>query len=144
MNNKKAPIHLWVIGITFILIYSIGIYDFLMVQGNNVNYLNSLNLKGDVVEYFTNYPFALKILWGINIFSGPLAATLLLLRKKTSIIFAIFAGVSKLILDIITFSFMGRWEVFGVKTSLTDISIILITFIFLIYCIRMRKKGVLK
>lgn len=112
MNNEKTPIHLWIIEITFILIYSIGIYDFFMVQGNNINYLYSLNLKGDVVKYFTNYPLGLKVLWGINIFTGPIAAIFLLLRKEISIIFASFAGVSKLILDIITFSFMGRWKVF--------------------------------
>lgn len=141
---SKTNCHLWGIGTLFIFIYFIGSYDFVMIQVHNIGYLNSLDIKGDVMGYFTNYPLILKILWAINIISGLLAGIFLLLRKKTAILFALSSAISKLILDIFTFSFMKRWEIFGAKASCTDLSILLITFGFLIYCVRVRNKGIYK
>ncbi|OGX79892.1 hypothetical protein A6395_04630 [Exiguobacterium sp. SH31] len=139
----KTPIHLWMVGTIFMVIYGVGIYDYLMVQAQNVMYLNSLNVKGDVVAYFTGYPFLLKIPWGINVFSGLMAAVLLLLRKKQAVGFALLAGLAKLVLDIATFTFLGRWEVFGMQASLIDLSILVLTFLLVVYCTKMLKQGVL-
>lgn len=37
-----------------------------MVHLNNIDYLKSLNVKGDVNAYFTNYPLVFTVLWAMK------------------------------------------------------------------------------
>ena len=143
-HGIKTPWHLWFIGVFFFLVYAIGIYDYFMVHGNNIDYLNSLNVKGDIIAYFRDYPLVFSVLWTINVFGGSIAAVLLLIRTKWAVWAGLFATMSKLCLDILTFAFMNRWGVFGPLTSLIDIMILLMTFGFLFYCRALAKRGVLK
>ena len=143
-HHIKTQLHLWFIGVFYILVYSIGVYDYFMVHLNNIDYLNSLNVKGDVIAYFANYPLTFTILWAINVFSGPIAATLLLFRNKWAVYVGFTTAISLLCLDVMTFAFRNRWGVFGPRSSITDIIVLLITCGFFFYCRAMGKRGVLK
>ncbi len=140
----KTPMHLWFMGLFFILVYSIGMYDYFMVRGHNVDYLNSLNIGEAVITYFTDYPKVFLILWTINIFSGLIAPILLLFRSKWAVWGGLIAIISKLCLDVLTFAFRNRWNVFGPWLSLIDITILLITCGFFFYCKALAKRGLLK
>lgn len=143
-EDIKTPWHLWFMGTFFILVYSIGVYDYFMVHGNNIDYLNSLNVRGDLIAYFTDYPLVFSVLWTINVFSGPIAAWLLLFRTKWAVWGGLVATIAMLCLDILTFAFRNRWGVFGPLTSLIDITILLMTSGFFFYCRTLAKRGVLK
>ncbi len=140
----ETPWHLWFIGVLFLLIYSIGVYDFLMVHINNMDYLNSLNVKGDVIAYFTDYPLVFSVFWTINILGGLIAVVLLMFRNKWAVWVVLIATISKLCLDILTFAFLDRWDVFGPLTSLIDVTILLMTSGLFFYCWTLLKRGVLK
>jgi ABC-type multidrug transport system permease subunit len=143
-DRVETPWHLWLIVVLFVLIYSIGVYDFLMVHTNNMDYLNSLNVKGDVIAYFTGYPLAFSVFWTINILGGLIAAFLLMFRSKWAVRAALTATISKFCLDILTFAFLNRWDVFGPLTSLIDVTILLMTSGLFFYCRALLKRGVLK
>ncbi len=143
-DRVETPWHLWLIVVLFVLIYSIGVYDFLMVHTNNMDYLNSLNVKGDVIAYFTGYPLVFSVFWTINILGGLIAAFLLMLRNKWAVWAALIATISKFCLDILTFAFLNRWDVFGPLTSLIDVTILLMTSGLFFYCRVLLKRGVLK
>jgi len=140
----KAPWHLWFLGLFFILICSIGMYDYFMVLGHNVDYLNSLNLGEAVISYFTDYPIVFLIFWTINVFSGLISSILLLFRSKWAVWGGLVATISMLCLDVLTFAFRNRWNVFGPWLSLIDITILLMTCGFFFYCRALAKRGVLK
>jgi len=143
-DRVETPWHLWLIVVLFVLIYSIGVYDYLMVHTNNMDYLNSLNVKGDVIAYFTDYPLVFSFFWTLNILGGLIAAVLLIFRNKWAVWGVLIATISKLCLDILTFAFWNRWGVFGPLTSLIDITILLMTSGFFFYCRALLKQGVLK
>jgi hypothetical protein len=142
-TKKKMPWHLLMVGLVFIFIYLIGLYDYIMIHLNNIEYMQSLNVKGDIVEYFSNYPIFYSILWTINVFGGLVAAILLFFRKKWATIISLLVVFSKFFLDALTFLFRSRWEVFGVQASLADIMVLLISIGFFVYCRAMVKRGVL-
>lgn len=143
-HRVETPWHLWLVGVLFVLIYSIGVYDFLMVHTNNMDYLNSLNVKGDVIAYFTGYPLVFSVFWTINILGGLTAVFLLMFRNKWAVWVVLIATISKLCLDILTFAFLNRWDVFGPLTSLIDLTILLMTSGLFFYCRALLKRGVLK
>lgn len=143
-HHVKTHLHIWLIGVFFILVYSIGVYDYIMVHVNNIEYLKSLNVKGDVIAYFMNYPLVFTVLWTINVFSGPIAAVLLLFRTKWAVYAGFTTAISLLCLDVMTFAVRNRWGVFGPRTSIIDIIVLLITCGFFFYCRAMEKCSVLK
>jgi hypothetical protein len=143
-NRIATPMHLWFMGVLFVFIYSIGVYDFFMVHTNNMDYLNTLNVRGDVIAYFTDYPLVFSVFWTLNILGGLIAGVLLIFRNKWAVWGVLIATISKLCLDILTFAFWNRWSVFGPLTSLTDITILLMTAGFFFYCRVLLKRGVLR
>lgn len=80
--KNKLPWHLFLISLLFIFLYSIGLYDYIQVHNNNVEYMNSLKVKGDIVGYFSNYPLLFTMLWTINVCTGLIAAIMLLFKTK--------------------------------------------------------------
>lgn len=142
-TRKKAPWHLWFIGIFFIFMYANGVYDYFMMLGHNVNYYNTKGYGESVVQYFTNYPIPFLILYTTNIFAGILAPILLLFKKKIAIYFALVSAISDTVLLFLTFLFRNRLNVLGLNIALFDIGIAVITFGLYFYCNKMKKKGVL-
>lgn len=143
-NGIKTPWHLWVVGLIFIFIYSNGVYDYFMMLGQNIEYYNSKNYGDAVVEYFANYPIVPLILWTINIFGGLIAGILIFFRTEWAMWLSLISSISMLLLEIITFSFMNRWNVLGTFISLFDIGLLIITWGFFFYCKFLIRKKVLK
>jgi lipid-A-disaccharide synthase-like uncharacterized protein len=143
MNKHKAPWHLYLVGSLFILIYSIGVYDYINIHTNNLNYITSLGARGDVVGYFSDYPLPFTALWTINVFGGPTAAIALLFRRAWAVWAALAVVAAKSGLDALTFLFRDRWDLFGPQMSLTDLTVLLISLGFFFYCRAMANRGVL-
>jgi len=142
-SRRKTPWHLFLVVFFFVLIYLVGLYDYVSIHINNLNYINSIPAKGNVAEYFSNYPGFFSFLWTIHVFGGLIAGALLLFRNKRAVWISLAVVISKLSLDLLTFLFRNRWEVFGPQISITDIKFSLITVGFFFYCKVMAKKGIL-
>ena len=110
-KHIKTPWHIWLIGLIFVLIYVIGIYDYFMMLGHNIDYYAYKNYGQAVVEYFTDYPILCLLFWIINVLGGFIAAILLLFRIRWAVYGAFAFAISMLCLDIITFTFRNRWKV---------------------------------
>lgn len=142
--SEKTPWHLWVVAVFFILLYAVGVYDYLMALGLNEAYFSAQNYGAAHIAYFTDYPLLPRIFWTIGIASGLVAPILLLLRTRWVVWFALISAASQISLALITFGFMNRWDVFGPQLSIFDILVILITFGLYLYCRRMSARGVLR
>jgi len=140
----KTPWHLWVMALFFIFIYANGIYDYFMMLGHNADYYSSKGFGEKTLKYFTNYPIVPLIFWTINIFGGMIASILLLFRTRLVVWIALISAISMLFLDVIGFAFRNRWEALGTFTSLFDIGLLILSWIFYFYCKYLAKKGVLK
>ena len=143
-NKKNIPWHLWLIGGLFFLIYLVGLYDYFMILTKNQAYMNSLDVPGDLNFYFKNYPLIFNILWTLNVFGGLVAAILILIRTKWALTAAFVTVLSKFLLDILTFSFRNRWDVFGPQIAIGDLIVLIISIGFYFYCLKLNRRGIFK
>ncbi|ADZ20651.1 membrane protein [Clostridium acetobutylicum EA 2018] len=143
-QHIKIPWHLWLIGLLFVFIYANGVYDYFMMLGHNVDYYNSKHYGEAVVAYFTNYPIVFLILYTTNIFCGLICPILLLFRIQWAMWIGFASAVSMFFLEVLTFAFRNRWDVFGPFISIFDITLLIITWGLFFYCRKLTKRGVLK
>ncbi|MEC2072446.1 hypothetical protein [Alkalihalophilus marmarensis] len=144
VHRNKVPWHIWLVGLLFLFIYGYGIFDYFMMLGLNSAYYDSNNFGPAVYEYFSNYPVVPLIFWTINVFSGLIASILLLFRTRWAMWVALISAVSMLCLQVLTFSFMNRWNVLGPWISLFDIALLILTSSLFYYCRRLLKRGILQ
>ncbi|WP_323173615.1 hypothetical protein [Natrialba sp. PRR66] len=142
--SGKTPWHLWVVAVFFLLLNAVGLYDYIMILELNEAYFNAQNWGDAHLAYFTDYPLLPRIFWTTGIVSGVVAPILLLLRIRWTVWLAFISATTRACLAVITFGFMNRWDVFGPWLSLFDISILLMTVGFYLYCRRMAARGVLR
>ena len=79
-SPRRAPWHLWLVGILGLLWNSVGTFDFVMTQTQNESYMD--RLTPEQLEVFTHFPMWLTVIWGFAVLGGLLGAVLLLMRKR--------------------------------------------------------------
>ncbi len=55
-DKQQPPLHFWVVGLFFVLLHVLGIYDQVMLLSQNGTYFQQQNLGEAQIAYFTNYP----------------------------------------------------------------------------------------
>lgn len=126
-KSNSRPWHLWLVTIIALLFFNIGAFDFINIATQNMDYLTNL-YSSLGVEYFTNYPLPLLILFGINIVSGIAGIISALFNKRLAMKLMLVSGTTNFILIFITVIFMDRINVIGIKMTLTDVAVMLGTF----------------
>ncbi len=139
ISHPKTPWHLWLAALFFGFIYANGIYDFFMIQSQDINYYHAKGFSDAVFEYFSNYPLVFLILWATHVFCGFIASVLLLLRKHWAVKIALISAICTLIQTPLSFLLRNRWQAFGTFFSLFDIAIMLLTVCFYLYCQKIKK-----
>ena len=128
----KAPWHLWLVGGVSLLFNSIGAFDYLMTRRHDA-------------AYFEHYPVLPAAFWTVGVFGAVAASVLLLSRSRYTVPIALAALCAQAGLDIISFGFMGRLSVFGVRQSLFDILVPLgLAAVLSRYALVMSRRGVLR
>ncbi len=126
-KNIRYSWHLLLIVALFLFLYGIAVYDYIMTVSHNQGYFEYLRYDQTVIDYFTNYPLGLLILWTINVFGGIVTLLLMLMKKEIAFYFSVATFISMFLLDFITFGFRNRWNVIGTKASATDILMLILT-----------------
>lgn len=140
-KNVRYSWHLLLIAAVFLFLYGIAVYDYIMTVSQNQGYFEYLRYNQAVIDYFTNYPPVLLILWAINVFGGIGTLLLMLMRKEMAFYFSVAAFISMFLLDVITFGFRNRWNVIGVRASAIDILMLILTLGLCIYNYFLFKKS---
>jgi hypothetical protein len=143
-RRQGPPWHLWIVGLFFVLLNGAGAYDYVMTLRQDADYFRSQNYGDTQIAYFKDYPLLPAVFWTIGVWGALAASILLLLRTRLATPVAVIALVSQLCLDLVTFGFMDRWQVFGQWQSLFDGAILLLTAGLLLYCSAMSARGVLR
>lgn len=140
----RAPWHLWVVGVFFVVLHVGGVYDQIMLLSQNAGYFQQQGFGDAQIAYFTNYPLLRALIWIVAIWGGLAASILLLLRTRFTYPVALTALVAQVILIIVTFGFLNRWQMFGPRFSLFDFTILFLTAGLVLYCRTMFLRGVLR
>lgn len=83
MNAMKPPIHIWVLGVLFLLWNAGGGYDYLMTKTGNAAYLAQMPVGR--VTMLDTAPLWFDVTWGIGVWFSVFGALLLLLRSRFAV-----------------------------------------------------------
>ena len=141
----KAPWHLWLVGGFLVIFNSIGAFDYLMTTRHDAAYFEQLGYGVAQIMYFEHYPVLPAIFWTVGVFGAVAASVLLLFRSRCTVPVALVALCAQAGLDIISFGFMDRLRVFGVRQSAFDILVPLgLAAVLYWYAVAMSRQGVLR
>ena len=89
--TRKAPWHLWVVGVLAVLWNLGGAVDYTMTQTRNAAYLDQFT--AEQLAYFTSFPAWFEAFWALGVWGAFAGSVLLLFRTR----FAFHAFVISLI-----------------------------------------------
>lgn len=86
-ERRKAPWHLWVLGIVSLLWFAGGANDYVMTKTANEAYLGMAadNMGVSVamiLDYFNGYPLWATVAWALGVWGAVAGSVLLLLRRR--------------------------------------------------------------
>lgn len=120
---------------TFVVfIYIMGIYDLFMMLGHNGAYYEAHRYGQNVMNYFTDYPIGLLVLWIANLVCGVLSPILYVFKKGVCVKIAFLSFSADALLITITCIFRNRIGILGWNIFLFDLFILLMTFGFGMLC----------
>ena len=143
LSATRRPWHLWVVSVVMMGLYAIGARDLVLTWLHDEAYFEGLGYGPRQLAYFMDYPVVPAVFWAINIAAGLVTPVLLVARSRWAVPTVLVAATAQLILMAITFGFMGRWSVLGLRLSLTDMAVATFTLGVWLYSRVLRRRGVL-
>ena len=73
-SSRRAPVHLWIVGILAALWNGFGCYDYLMTRMRNLEYFRSMAPDVDpnvMLAWVDGFPFYAQFGWGLGRMDGP-------------------------------------------------------------------------
>ncbi len=139
MGNKRAPWHLWVVGVLTLLFNAMGGFSYTMTR---LGKLADLGMTADQIAFFNSYPLWANTMWALGVW-GAIAGSLLLLAGSRFAVSALVIAVVGLVGTTIYQQLLVE-----VPESLQSwplvIAIWASTIFLLWYAGKMRRAGVLK
>ena len=143
--TRKAPVHLWIVGILALLWNMIGVTDYVMMRTRNEGYFRRLMPDLDLaaaLAYMDKMSLLAGIGWALGVW-GALVGTLLLLARSRH---AVLAYLVSLVGAVIAFihQFTGPTPPAGMDDPVVPIIVTIIAAGLLLYARSMRSRGVLR
>ena len=87
VQARRAPTHLWIVGILSLLWNAFGAYDYLMTRLHNMEYLGSMGMDpNEVLAYIDSFPIYAQFGWGLGVWGAVLGSVLLLMRSRHAVL----------------------------------------------------------
>ncbi|WP_373354871.1 hypothetical protein [Pseudoroseicyclus sp. CXY001] len=129
----RTPWHLWPVGLAFLALSALGVWDQAMLLGADTAYMDSLGLGPAERAYYAGYPLATALLWGFAIWAAVAAALLLLARRRLAWPASLVALAAQGALLAVTFLVMDRGAIFGLGSALFDVGLLVMVAVFAAY-----------
>lgn len=142
VEKRKAPWHLWVVGIFALLWSAGGAFDYVMTQTRNAEYLAAFT--EEQLDFFFGFPTWTVAAWAIAVWGGVLGAILLLARRKAAVWVFLASLVCMVITTFRNYVLADGMEVVGDAFSLGFTALIFVLALaFFLYARAMKGRGVL-
>jgi hypothetical protein len=142
-GTERTPAHLWIVGGVGLLWNAYGCYDYVMTQIRNEAHLASFSAEERA--YFEGFPAWLDGAWAFGVW-GALIGSLLLLMRSRHAVTAFALSLAGLAVST-AYHFMDQTAPHGMDGNavLALHAIIWAAAIFfLVYALRMRRRGLLR
>ncbi len=143
MTSEKpaAPIHLPIIAVIAILWDGVGVFDFIMTQQGNEEYLAEFTPAQ--IEFFQGLPAWVVGAWAVAVFGGLVGSVLLLMRMRVAApILAVSFGAMALT-TLHNFVLSDGQDAMGSEGVMFACIIFAFSLGLMLYARAMRKRGVL-
>jgi hypothetical protein len=81
--DKKAPVHLWIVGVLAVLWNAMGAFDYTATQLQLESYMGQFTQQQ--LDYFYAFPTWMEAAWAIAVWSSLLGSLCLLVRKSWAV-----------------------------------------------------------
>lgn len=88
VQARRAPVHLWIVGVLAALWNGFGCYDYLMTRMRNLEYFRSMAPDVDpnaMLAWVDGFPIYAQFGWGLGVWMGLLGSILLLMRHRWAV-----------------------------------------------------------
>jgi hypothetical protein len=130
-----------VTSLLILFLYAIGLYDFVMTVARDQNYFSDRGYRLQVLSYFATYPVPLMALWGFHIVTGILAPLVAVFLPRAALWLMAVSVVCDAVLVAFTTLFRDRAAIFGPQMFLTDLTILVLSGLYLWYLFRFRRPA---
>ncbi len=139
--GRKAPVHLWIVGVLSLLWNSIGAFDYLATQLGLEFYMSQFTEQQ--LTYFNSFPAWVVAGWAFGVWGSFVGSIALLLRKKWAFhAFAVsLAGL--FVSSIYNFGMSNGVEIMGTGGMVFNAIIWVVAIFLLLYSRAQAKSGVL-
>ena len=141
---KKAPWHLWVVGVMAALFNSIGVFDFVLSRIQGPAYMASAGMTTEQIAYYQQLPAWMMLVWALGVFSAFAASLLLLLRRKWAAPVFALSLAAFLVSLLHTYVLTHGGAVMGQQMTITSAVIAVLLLLFSIYAYWASKRLVLR
>ena len=142
-SKKKAPWHLWLIGVVSLLWNAMGALDFVMTQIEQEDYMAAFT--PEQLEYFYGFPIWVIVTWAIAVWGSVLGSIFLLLRKTLAVWMFFFSMIAMIITTFHNYVLSDGLQVVGDNFSLIFTAVIFVVAVGLYFYSRyMLRKRFLK
>jgi hypothetical protein len=141
-STRRAPWHLWVVGILAVLWNAMGAFDYLMTETQNEAYMSQFT--AEQLDFFYGFPAWVVGFWAIAVWGGVLGSVLLLLRKRLAVGVFLVSFLAMVVTSFHNFVLSDGLEVMGGPGALVFSALVFVFALFLyLYARVMRGRGVL-
>jgi hypothetical protein len=138
-SDRKAPWHLWAVGILSLLWNGAGAYTILMAQAGKL-----ANLSADDLAYYAAQPAWYVVLVDIAVITPVFAAVALLLRSRFAVLLFAVGLAAVLCADVYELATGTSRALLNATTMIVTSLILAIAILQLWYSRAMRTRGVLR
>jgi hypothetical protein len=82
-EGKRAPLHLWLVGVLSLGWNGFGAFDYLMSVTRNAAYLG--NFPPEMITLLDSFPMWANAVWAIGVWASVLGSVLLLVRSRHAV-----------------------------------------------------------
>jgi len=140
-ETRKAPIHLWIVGIVTLLWNLMGAYDYLMTKTQNEAYM--AKFTPEQLELFYGLPMIVVSTWAIAVWGGVLGSVLLLLRKGIAVWVLLASFLCMVVTSIHNYLIADGVAVMGSTGIIFSVLIFVIALGLYLYARVMKNRGVI-
>ena len=146
--SRRAPVHLWIIGVLALLWNGFGSYDYLMTRMRNTDYLASMMPNVDpnaTLAWIDSFPMWAQFGWGLGVWAGLIGSLLLLIRSRWAV-WALGLSLVGALLGL-GYQIFAAAPLPGAEGAMFEVMpyvIILVAAALFLYSRAMEKKGVLR
>ncbi len=140
-RTKKAPLHLWIVGILALLWSLLGAADYIMTETQNEAYMS--RFTPEQLEFFYGFPSWLVAFWAIAVWGEVLGAVLLLLRKRLALHALVVSFLCMAVTMIHDYGFAGAADIVGGVGIVFGVIVFVVALALILYARSMARKGIL-